>query len=296
MQQSTVSGDQKIIDETLISANEWRQGSICQKFFCEEAPRRDFEFWILCTQTCSVVSQRQDVVWVEFIGAKKISKKKSQYTKGANPRLLHVEVSDVGWIEIDISNRFWIKRERLMQEKPSGSKIEKLSPEAIATGAFGFASWISRSYTRLTLSTKINNVIKSSKIDKAIEKIVATHGDDLYGVYISIEENQEDENKDVEDKIPPCTMEVFFVVATSSINKRSIIEKVVGEELNEKVNKDPAKANEKSNLSRKDAAASGHVGVVMTIVPATDWTLDDLSQKVRYSFNDNFSEHNSLDE
>jgi hypothetical protein len=106
---------------------------------------RDNEWLVVCTQTCSVVSERFTVdPFIEVVAAKPISKynPRSPEATGKNARQFSLPLVGGEAVQCDINRRCFIDREMFLGIEPD------LSIQVLAA-AKGFAGWISRYYTRV---------------------------------------------------------------------------------------------------------------------------------------------------
>lgn len=139
-------------DAKIIIDKGWRQGSIFHPDnVLQEVKLAEGELLIICTQSCTVVSQRYttDPI-VEAMVVKTFVKynSKSFEATGKNQRKLHLEVAadtEIKCIECDINRRFFFDRKHLLSINPM-QEIE------IGTrGVNKLAGWLGRSYTRIAL-------------------------------------------------------------------------------------------------------------------------------------------------
>jgi hypothetical protein len=138
--------------ETLLRSG-WRQ---CQIF----APTPEVgdmgaegEYWVLCTQSCTVVSPcliRDPLV--EIAKARPLAKysAKSGEARGRNVRKFHLPVGDASFeaLEININSRRFINRETLLRISPASFSVTDGARR-------NFAGWIARYYTRIALPNEL---------------------------------------------------------------------------------------------------------------------------------------------
>ena len=136
----------------------WRQGSIFrppEDFVVPVQFDRGREVLVVCTQSCTVVSERLNVdPSIEFLVAEPVKKYKptSAEATGKNLRLFHLPVTGIQNIRAyacDINRRFLIDRKICLTHSPD------VSVEVSGESAQNLAGWIARYYTRIALPNEL---------------------------------------------------------------------------------------------------------------------------------------------
>lgn len=165
---ATLLGDKEA--STIFDAG-WRQ---CRVFKpCESVQHDEDCYFVICTQSCSVVSRNWERdPFVEIIVGRPVESY-NENSDEARGRIvakfaLPVEGADFKALELDINSRSFKKRELLLQITPESFTV---SEEARRN----FAGWIGRYYSRIALPNALVERMKP-KILKTLKKFVsATH-------------------------------------------------------------------------------------------------------------------------
>lgn len=183
--------ERDLADAVEIQNRGWRQGSVLDPrtttvaFPLDHRLEHD-EFFVLYTQSCTVVSRRFSTdPKVELIVAKLISKYKgkSPEATGKNQRKLHVAYSDgSAALEFDFNRRFSIDRRLLLDFHPAeGMIIGEI-------GALKLGAWIGRAYTRIALpDALVENMRKKGGLIDSLKKALDTpYGEEADPVHFEV--------------------------------------------------------------------------------------------------------------
>lgn len=205
-----------------IRKNGWRQGSC---LFLEE----DHELikqkvlqsglYVVITQDCDLLHQDFDTEpFVELLRIEKIDKPDGNYTRGKNPRKIHIPIvnpkTEPNHYEGIIRNRFTISREKLSTLMPAKDCcLESKTLESLI-------KWIVKRYKRTAFPDTLYKRIGEENIDK-IKTILKNYVDDVHhGLFISLSTYEElNENEPYEMDIylltePHIEEEVFKNLVT----------------------------------------------------------------------------------
>jgi len=153
--------DQSNFGETearLILNAGWRQGSIFRppaEFSVPLEFDRDHEMLVVCTQSCTVVSERIETdPNIEFLVAEPVKKynPRSAEATGKNLRRFHLSISGVPNTEAlacDINRRFFVHRKACLRHPPD------VNVGILEESVRNFAGWIARYYTRIALPDEL---------------------------------------------------------------------------------------------------------------------------------------------
>ena len=174
----------------------WRQGSpfrpppgfqIPIEFDCE------VEWLVVCTQSCSVVSERfKNDPFIEMITATivPIYKATSPEASGKNLRCFHLPITglpDFQALACDINRRVFLRRELFLAHTPT------TGVQVAERDTTNLAGWISRYYTRIALPSELVSRAKLGlfeSIRSALKSKMATGNsvfDSIKGIYIGWE-------------------------------------------------------------------------------------------------------------
>lgn len=136
----------------------WRQGSIFRppaEFPVPPEFDRDREMLVVCTQSCTVVSERiEQDPYIEFLVAEPVKKyyERSTEATGKNLRQFHLPISGIPntkALACDINRRFFVDRKECIKHSPE--KNITASEENVRN----LAGWIARYYTRIALPDEL---------------------------------------------------------------------------------------------------------------------------------------------
>jgi hypothetical protein len=151
-----------------IHAAGWRQGSIFRPPADFPVPLefdRDREMLVVCTQSCTVVSERINTdPHIEFLVAGPVKKysQRSHEATGKNLRQFHLPISGLPGtkaLACDINRRFFVDRRECIRRSPEGGVT------ASEEGVRNFAGWIARYYTRIALP---NELVTRAKVNDGL--------------------------------------------------------------------------------------------------------------------------------
>ncbi|MGB9407538.1 MAG: hypothetical protein WCA89_08375 [Terracidiphilus sp.] len=157
----------------------WRQGSIFRppEGFVPVRFERDREVLVVCTQSCTVVSERIEIdPHIEFLVAEPVKKfnPRSAEATGKNLRCFHLPISGMPNAEAlacDINRRFFVHRKTCLKHSPD------VSVGVLEVSARNFATWIARYYTRTALPDELTRRVRKGLykyIKNALEEKSAT--------------------------------------------------------------------------------------------------------------------------
>ena len=163
--------------EKILNAG-WRQGTPFRPpagFPIDKSYDAVTEWLIVCTQSCSVVSDSLEKnPAIEVVAAKTLDtfNPKSQEARGKNVRHFQLPVSGILGVkafQCDINRRFAIPREALLRFTPEDGVIVS------AEDARSLAGWIARYYTRIALPNELVRRLQDRRglfeiVKKALEK------------------------------------------------------------------------------------------------------------------------------
>jgi hypothetical protein len=163
----------------------WRQCSIYrppENFVVPVQFDRSEEVLVVCTQSCTVVSNRIEAdPYIEFLVAEPVKKYNPRSTEatGKNLRRFHLPISGIPNAEAitcDINRRFLADRKMCIQHQPD------VDVKVLEESARNFAGWIARYYTRIALPDELTQRAKKglyTYIKNALDEKSAT-GEKLF--------------------------------------------------------------------------------------------------------------------
>jgi hypothetical protein len=278
-----------------IKSSGWWQGSVIsdQKLQGLPVDESNKTWWIVASQTCNLYNPDFcKIPVVELISAKQVPKLDRSFSRGNNPRVLHVEAIGNGqtaYFEVDIQSRTWISRKLLAAIGNPDFEIVDSSRDTNdwvnSQWLDNFAGWIARSYTRVTLPDDFNRILKTSKIQDVLDgKLMRSPK--LYGIYLNISSASEEDWTGTIGLMPaPYFLEILLVSdedenpdqMVKDLNKALFEDKVSFKDLGE------------MKLSRADVAKR----YGLTIIPAgvtgqniAQASILDIKSSIRYTLND----------
>lgn len=269
-------------------------------------------YWVLASQTCNLFNEDfAKIPTVEWVGAMPIesSAKDSRRENGRNPRLLQCRATrDVEHIDIqcDIQVRFWSNRSSLAEFAPFHLALRDTGSEKKDRQKDTFAGWLARSYTRLELSTEFGDALKVSRVADALEQKLIKRADDIYGIFLGIFSDTEDE-RDATQALanpvfikPPCSLEITVVVYNAA--KIETIKKELNDLFEHKTLDDlaavPDTKGKPPKISRIELASRAGLTLCVAglrVVSTKNWSVDDMNQTIRYTFVDHLSDSGLTD-
>jgi hypothetical protein len=278
-------------DETVAKIRNagWWQGSVV-----DEATLRGVEptlpgghdYWVMATQTCNLYNKDfAKISKVEWVAAKRVLDSVPAQKGGRNPRLLEVKASSQEgevWLVCNSQERHWGHRANIAKIAPTMAFINAKGQGQAENHKDNFATWLARGYTRLELSDELNQALADGKLMAAIDKLVAAHDADLFGIFIRVA----DEQKSLPEHVkPPCEVDLRIVVSQES-NLEKVRKKL--EDLFAKASVDVGPG--KPKLSRETVLANDH-GIILDqqAIPASRWTATMIEQHTRFNFKDYLS-------
>lgn len=286
-----------------IRALGWWQGSVIDHgalaAVCE-VPQAA-EYWIVTTQTCNLYSADFEQIPVfEVVAATRIDDCSGKYVKGDNPRTLHVKAekddAEVA-LSVNILNRLWLPRKALASIAPAFHIVDQ-------TRDYGegwrrnqwldlFSGWMGRSYTRVALPDEFNIAFGKSKIAGIIQEKLVKRESEIYGVFISIAHDSEEEWDGVLGlMLPPYLLELMVVVY-KDVDPDPIQAQLIQQLFNDKVEDNTSSANPPLKVTRGELAAKHNIRInknSVSVRVTTEVNLDDLRHYIRYSLIDHLSE------
>lgn len=286
----------------IIKKHKWWQGSLISASDLPEYLKTDndnIEWWIIATQPCNIYNlDFQKVPVFEVVAADEISKCDHRYTKGDDPRILHVEVQadiTIKALQINIQNRKWLPRE-LLATLPAPKYHIKDSNRDIdenwEKNAWfdNFIGWIARSYTRIALPDDFNSALKKSKIEGIFKDKLIKNRDKLYGIYLLVASDSDNEWQGHLGEMPaPYILEIMLVSYEDFDPK--LLESELSTHLFENTVNDPDNSDQK--ITRAELANRYNIRLIKQAISAktmSEVTLLELKRYVRYSFVDHLSD------
>lgn len=278
-----------------IKALGWWQGSVISDQKLQGLPfdNSNESWWIVASQTCNLYNPNFcKIPVVELISARSIPKLEKSFSRGDNPRTLHIEaIGDRGtiFLEVDIQSRTWIKRQLLVEIGDPDYEIVDSSRDTSgwmnSQWLDNFAGWIARSYTRVTLPDDFNNILKKSKIQDVLNSSLMRNPK-LYGIYMNIASASEDEWNGTIGLMPaPYFLEILLVSDEDEAPDQIV------SDLRQALFEDKVNFKDLGNLELSRADVAQRIG--LTIVPAgvtglniAQTSILDIKSSIRYTLND----------
>lgn len=302
MQSGTPTSDEECqgLLEAIRTAG-WWQGSVIPAEHVAHllAEVRDVSHWIIASQACNIYNgDFEKIPVIELVGAQEIEQCSAAFSKGDNPRELHIHAehgSNFIALKIDIQTRVWLSRVALAGVQASPIKIRDALPGSDSDWKRklrldSFAGWIARSYTRVALPDEFNEAVRKSKLKAVLEEKLAKKANELYGIYLSVEPDAEEPWEDALGNMPPPYLLGIFLVTHEDFDPEPIRAQLVKQIFFDKVS-DPDDAS--SQVTRADLLKRNGIRITQEGVEADTTggvTLLQLRSYIRYSFVDHLSD------
>ena len=259
---------------------------------CAEA-----DFWVVVSQTCNLYNPSfEKVPLFEVVGASLLDACSPPMTRGDDPRAIHLQAaSNHGAISlnVDIHKRKWLPR-HCLADVPGPEYGIKDAPrhESPMKDQWldNLAGWMARSYTRVALPDDFNEALRQSRLEKVLKEKLAKQKDALYGIYLSIEPDNEQRWTDALGSMPPPYVLGITLVLNEEYSPKALRETLVQQIFEDKL-PDPADGNNK--VTRAELASREGIYIVAAGVEArsvTDITLQEMRSLIRYSLVDHLSD------
>jgi hypothetical protein len=285
-----------------IEEKRWWQGSVIHSDHLPPSFKEhvDVDWWVISSQTCNIYnSSFQKVPVFELVAARLIDKCSPQMSKGDKPRILHVEArseseNTIMALEIDIQKRWWLPRKLLAEIQPPTFHIRDakcgIDPDWFKKlWLDNFSGWLARSYTRIALPNEFNDAMVASRIEEVIKEKLTKHKDALYGIYLTLASDTDNEWDGVMGEMPPPYLLGITLVTEENFDpeplKKELVDHLCRNEL-----QDPEDKAKK--ITRADLARRHKIRIVESSIEArttAEITLLELKNLIRYSFVDHLS-------
>jgi len=283
-----------------IKKRKWWQGSLIPASDLSNCLEEDkgVDWWVIASQPCNIYNPDFHKVPVfEVVAACEITECLTRMTKGDDPRVLQLEVQDdneIKALQIDIQKRKWLPRNLLAELSASKFHIRDTQPNidtnwSKKTWFDNFVGWMARSYTRIALPDDFNLALKKSKIEDVFKEKLAKHHEQLYGIYLAVDPDSDDEWLGrLGDMPPPYLLDIMLVTyedADPEPLKNELIQHLFENKVSDPDDKD-------KKLIRAELANRYHVRIIKQAISAKTMAgvnLLELKRYVRYSFVDHLS-------
>lgn len=255
--------------------------------------------WVIASQACNLYNHCfQNVPVFELVAASEIDSCDSRKSKGDNPRALHVQARSEDHrtisLELDIQKRWWLPR-RLLANLQAPTYHVRDALRLVEQDWFksqwqdNFAGWLARSYTRVALPNAFNDAMRDSRLKDVIENKLIRHKEELYGIYLSIAADADEEWVGVLGEMPPPYLLNIVLATHEDADPVALRAQLVKQLFQDKI---PDPENTALKITRTELAKRHNIRVVEAAVEAksvSDLTLLELKSLIRYSLVDHLS-------
>ena len=166
-----------------ILENGWKQGSIISINSSNILDKNNILLesgakYILVSQDCDIVCDLNKEPFVELLYLKPIEQISGSFTKGKNPRILHLKFGNT-FLECIIYKRAYLHKNTIAKLKPDTEFIVSDNNLSI------LVYWLSNRYTRKAYPDEFNRRLKRVKTDQKIVKIIDSLGKDIKGIFVN---------------------------------------------------------------------------------------------------------------
>jgi hypothetical protein len=198
-------------------------------------------------------------------------------------------------LELDIQKRWWLPR-RLLADIPAPTYHVRDAPRHVEQDWLknqwqdNLAGWLARSYTRVALPNAFNEAMRVSRFKDVLENKLTKHKDNLYGIYLSIGADADEEWHGVPGEMPPPYLLNLVLVthedADPEVLKAQLLKQLFQDPIPDPENPTGVK------ITRAALAKRHKIRVVEAAIEAksvSDLTLLELKSLIRYSLVDHLS-------
>lgn len=283
-----------------IIKNKWWQGSLiaASDLPIKLEENKGVDWWIIATQPCNLFNPDfQKVPVFEIVAAIEITECSPRMIKGDDPRVLHLKVKSgdkIKALQIDIQKRIWLPRKLLARLPAPELHIRDANSDIDVNWSKkdwfdNFIGWMARSYTRIALPDEFNSAIQKSKIETIFKDKLTKRHDQIYGVYLAVNQDSDDEWQGYLGKMPPPYLLEILLVTFEDADPELLKNELIQHLFENKVS-DPDD-NEKK-ITRAELASRYQLRIIRQAISAKTMTgvsLKELKGYVRYSFVDHLS-------
>jgi len=209
-------------------------------------------FCVVVTQDCDIVHEKTEEPFVEFIIGNTTEDKSCK--NGKNPRKLHL-VNNEQIVEFIIHNRFFVKKESLLEFKFSNDLFELNSDNKKI-----LKKWLGNRYTRAAFPDEFNNRLRRSKISKLVDKVFSSK---VSHIFFEVEDVELSPDESYE-------LNVLIVLDFDSIYK-------------ENPDLDEEKTKDEYEKKFTEAFETDGIDLFLQVVSEDDVTLKDLKKYKRWN-------------
>jgi hypothetical protein len=198
-------------------------------------------------------------------------------------------------LELDIQERRWLSR-ILLRDIPASTIY--LRDAKRDDGADwnknlwldNFVGWIARSYTRVAFPNEFNDSMRASRIEEVLKDKIIKHKDKLYGIYLLVSANTDEEWHGILGEMPPpYLLEIMLITyedADPEVIKKELIQRLFIDPI-----QDPEEKSQK--ITRGQLARRHSIHIIESSIDArtiSGINLLELKSLVRYTFVDHLSD------
>jgi hypothetical protein len=291
------------INEALLIAikeKKWWQGSVIPASSLDLEDQSDANYWVIATQACNIYNPDfQKVPVFELVAARQIDGCDPQMVKGDDPRVLHVKArsqdGNIINLKLDIQERRWLSRSLLAQIPASAiylrdAKRDESPDWNKSLWLDNFIGWMARSYTRVAFPDEFNNAMRASRIEGVLKDKITKHKDKLYGIYLLVSADTDDEWHGILGEMPPpYQLEITLITyedVDPAVIKRDLIQRLFIDTI-----QDPE--DKSQQITRGKLARRHNIRIIEGSIDSrtiSDINLLELKSLVRYTFVDHLSD------
>ncbi len=196
-------------------------------------------------------------------------------------------------LAIDIQKRRWLPRKILARIPAPLYSIKDVVSEPHNTRALwldNLAGWLGRSYTRVALPDEFADALAKSKVKQVLEEKLVRESDSLYGIYFSLERDDEEPWTGTLGLMPPPYNLEFTLVTHDDKSPADVRNTLVKHLFEDKV---PDPSDSETKVTRAELAKRFGIRIVASGIDArteSGTTLSQLRSLVRYSMVDHLSD------
>lgn len=290
------------VNEALLIAikeKKWWQGSVIPASSLGLEDQSDANYWVIASQACNIYNPNFEKVSVfELVAARQIDECDPKMTKGDNPRILHLVArsqDDIIALELDIQERRWLSRSLLAQIPRSTIYIRDAKRDEGPDWnknlwLDNFIGWMARSYTRVAFPDEFNDSMRASRIEEVLKEKITKHQDKLYGIYLLVSADADDEWHGILGEMPPPYLLEIMLITYEDFDPEEIKKELIQRLFIDSI-QDPKEKSQK--VTRGQLARRHNIHIIESSIDArtiSGINLLELKSLVRYTFVDHLSD------
>jgi len=161
----------------------WRQGHIAdiQQF---AIAHEQFTHAVVISQDCDIATLPDKEPDAECVLAKQVTTINPAFLAGKNPRVLHIQLIDESFLELDLRHRRNVAKQRLLEAQPSALALKTADTRLLSR-------WLGKRYSRPAFPDAFNRRLDQQQ--ERLSKLSKQHAArDISALLVSLDNNTEE--------------------------------------------------------------------------------------------------------